>query len=37
MNAKTVVTVALLVFVVASVVGMVLNERAPEPMAPAKV
>jgi len=34
MNAKTVVTVALLVFVVASVVGMVLNERAPEPMAP---
>jgi len=34
MNAKTVVTVFLLVFVAASVIGMVLNERAPEPMAP---
>ena len=33
MNAKTVVTVALLVFVAASVVGMVLKERAPEPSA----
>jgi hypothetical protein len=34
MNAKTVVTVFLLVFVAASVIGMVLNERASEPMAP---
>lgn len=33
MNAKTIVTVALLVFVAASVVGMVLKERAPEPSA----
>jgi len=37
MNAKTVVTVTLLMFVAASVIGMVLKERAPEPMAPEPV
>ena len=37
MNTKTVVTVALLMFVAASVIGMVLKERAVEPMAPEPV
>ena len=34
MNAKTVVTVALLMFVAASVIGIVLKERVREPTAP---
>src|SRR3990172_5154585 len=37
MNTKTVVTVALLMIVAASVIGMVLKERAVEPMAPEPV
>ena len=37
MNAKTVVTEALLMFVAVSVTGMVLKERASEPMAPEPV
>lgn len=37
MNTKSVVTVALLMFVAASVIGMVLKERAHEPIAPEPV